>query len=208
MLTPELSFMAPAAALGSIAGAHAEHAAGPAVSDGVLQIGSAAGPRERFIPVTRFALVDRLAQDAAWAPGEAREVRRFFRYLDHWRHQQYGAEMLELELAYEPFNPDSDLLLTRAFSGEERQRMLQRFMRGSERILGQANYERIDPHDVQVILTRESHYGLDLHVDFGAFEECLVYYRGASMSAARSRSSCARRSSTSRSSSASSFCSS
>jgi hypothetical protein len=180
MLTPELSFMAPAAALGSIAGAHAEPAAGPAVSDGVLQIGSAAGPRERFIPVTRFALVDRLAQDAAWASGEAREVRRFFRYLDHWRHQQYGAEMLELEQAYEPFNPDSDLLLTRTFSGEERHRLLQRFMRGAERILEQANYQRIDPHDVQVILTRESHYGLDLHVDFGAFEECLVYYRGAS----------------------------
>src|SRR5512134_1513928 len=179
MLTPDMSLMAPAAALGAIATERAEPVADPAVADDVLQIASA-GPRERFIPVTRFALVDRLAQDAAWASGEAREVRRFFRYLDHWRHQQYGAEMLELEQAYEPFNPDTDLLLTRTFSGEERHRLLQLFMHGAERILEQAHYERIDPHDVQVILTRESHYGLDLHVDFGAFEECLVYYRGAS----------------------------
>jgi hypothetical protein len=31
-----------------------------------------------------------------------------------------------------------------------------------------------------MILTKESHYGLDLYVDFTAFEECLIYYRGAS----------------------------
>ena len=177
MLTPDMSFMAPAAALGAIATDRAEGAGEAAVGD-VQQIGGAS-QREKFIPVTRFALIDRLAQDAAWAPGEGKDVRRFFHYLDHWRHQQYGADLLELEQAYEPFNPDSDLLLTRKFSDEERRRMLQRFMRGAERILEQANYARIEPHDVQVILTRESHYGLDLHVDFGAFEECLVYYRGA-----------------------------
>jgi uncharacterized protein DUF3754 len=177
MLTPEMSFLAPAA-LGAIATERAESPSVPRAAEDAKT--ATAGAREKFIPVTRFALVDRLAQDTAWAPGEGKDVRRFFRYLDHWRHQQYGAELLELEQAYEPFNPDSDLLMTRKYSDEERRRMLQRFMRGAERILEQANYERIEPHDVQVILTRESHYGLDLQVDFGAFEECLVYYRGAS----------------------------
>ena len=49
-----------------------------------------------------------------------------------------------------------------------------------EQLLKRANYERIDPADVSVIMTKESHYGLDLFVDFTAFEECLIYYRGAS----------------------------
>ena len=69
--------------------------------------------KERFIPVTRFALLDRLTSAAAWPAGQAKEARRFFRYLDYWRRQQYNAQLIELEQTYEPFSPDSDLLMTR-----------------------------------------------------------------------------------------------
>ena len=37
-------------------------------------------------------------------------------------------------------------------------------------LLEQANYTRIDPADVKLILTSESHYGLDLQVDMHAFD--------------------------------------
>jgi len=136
--------------------------------------------RERFIPVTRFALLDRLTSPTAWPNGEGRDARRFFRYLDHWRRQQYAAQLHELEETYEPFSPDSDLLMTRAFAPEERAVMQDRIVAGMQKILTQANYVQIDPNDVEQILTRESAYGLDLHVDLGAFEELLIYYRGAS----------------------------
>ncbi len=136
--------------------------------------------RERFIPVTRFALLDRLTAPGTWPAAQAQEARRFFRYLDHWRRQQYNAQLLELEETYEPFSPDSDLLMTRTFSPEERQVMQKRIVAGMTRILEQANYVRIDHTDVAMILTRESAYGLDLYVDLDAFEEVLIYYRGAS----------------------------
>ncbi len=136
--------------------------------------------RERFIPVTRFALLDRLTAPGTWPGSQAQDARRFFRYLDHWRRQQYNAELHELEETYEPFSPDSDLLMTRTFSPEERQVMQQRVREGMMRILEQANYVRIDHNDVETILTRESAYGLDLYVDLDAFEEVLLYYRGAS----------------------------
>ena len=136
--------------------------------------------RERFIPVTRFALLDRLTAPGTWAGAQAQDARRFFRYLDHWRRQQYNAELHQLEETYEPFSPDSDLLMTRTFSPQERQIMQKRVLAGMMRILEQANYERIDHNDVETILTRESAYGLDLHVDLNAFEEVLLYYRGAS----------------------------
>ena len=32
---------------------------------------------------------------------------------------------------------------------------------------------------MKLILTAESHYGLDLHVDMHAFDELMIYYRGA-----------------------------
>ena len=75
--------------------------------------------RERFIPVTRFALLDRLTKPYLWPPGQAAEARRFFRYLDYWRQQQYFAMLLDLEQTYEAFSPDSDLLMTRSFSEEK-----------------------------------------------------------------------------------------
>lgn len=136
--------------------------------------------RERFIPITRFALIDRLANVQAWPRGEAVHARRFFRYLDYWRQQQYSAQMLALEQAYEPFSPDSDLLMTRQYTDNERHALQRRVVSGMEQLLAQANYTKIDPSQIELIMTRESHYGLDLHVDLGAFDELLIYYRGAS----------------------------
>ena len=136
--------------------------------------------RERFIPVTRFALLDRLTQSRTWPKGQAADARRFFRYLDYWRQQQYFALLLDLEQTYETFSPDSDLLMTRSFSEAERQTHKERVFEGVENLLERANYERIDPSDIEMILTRDSHYGLDLFVDMQAFERIAIYYRGAS----------------------------
>ncbi|MCB1483681.1 MAG: DUF3754 domain-containing protein [Hyphomicrobiaceae bacterium] len=136
--------------------------------------------REKFIPVTRFALFERLSQPLAWPPGQATDARRFFRYLDYWRQQQYNSELLEIEQLYEPFSPDSDLLMTRQFTDGEKAALQHRVVKSVEALLIRANYERIDPTDVQIILTRESHYGLDLFVDMDAFDEIVIYYRGAS----------------------------
>jgi hypothetical protein len=137
-------------------------------------------PRERFIPLTTLALVDRLTTPQAWAGSSAEAARRFFRYLDFWRRQQHNRRLMSLLRAYEPFDPDSDLLITREYTAEERKRLQKRSVAEVKRILERANYIAIDPASVELILTKESHYGLDLHVDLGVFEECLLYYRGAS----------------------------
>jgi hypothetical protein len=136
--------------------------------------------RERFIPITFVALLDRLTNPDAWPPGAAAEARRFFRYLDHWRQQQYNARLLRFEESYEPFSPDSDLLITRTYTEEERAELQRRVVEDVEYFLTQANYTRIDPAEVDLILTNESYYGLDLFVDLGAFEELMIFYRGRS----------------------------
>lgn len=136
--------------------------------------------REKFIPVTRFALLDRLTLPSAWPTGQAQDARRFFRYLDYWRQQQYNSQLLELEQIYEAFSPDSDLLMTRQITEEERARLKHRVVSSVESLMQRANYERIDPADVDLILTKDSHYGLDLMVDMKAFDDILIYYRGAS----------------------------
>ncbi|MEL7047731.1 MAG: TMEM143 family protein [Pseudomonadota bacterium] len=137
-------------------------------------------PLEKFIPITRFALMDRLSKPKAWANGEAKAARRFFKYLDYWRHQTYSARLLELDQIYEPFSPDSDLLMTRKFTKDELSRMKTELISEMRSILIQANYEEISSEQVDAILSKDTHYGLDLHVDFDAFEHSMIFYRGAS----------------------------
>ncbi len=135
--------------------------------------------RETFIPITKAALIDRLTHDDAWAPGLAKDARKFFQYLDYWRRQTYSADLREVDKAYEAFNPDSDLLATRAFSDTDRARMQARVVSHVQSLLLRSNYTRILPTDLAA-MTQGSHYGLDLHVDLDAFDELLVYYRGRS----------------------------
>jgi hypothetical protein len=135
--------------------------------------------REKFIPVTALALMDRLSEAPAWPEGEAAKVKRFFMYLANWRQQRYGALLLRLARLYEPFSPDSDLLITRAYTAAEKKDLEKQLVNGVCNLMQQANYTRIDPSQIDIILTKESHYGLDLHVDLQAFDELEIYYRGA-----------------------------
>ena len=149
--------------------------------NGEARYADAAPPQpivERFIPVTALALVDRLTVADAWPNGDHGEARRFFRYLDFWRRQQHNRRLMTLLRAYEPFDPDSDLLITRQYTPDEKKRLQKRAVADVRRILERANYVSIDPKSVELILTKDSHYGLDLHVDLGVFDECLLFYRG------------------------------
>ncbi|MEM8974087.1 MAG: TMEM143 family protein [Pseudomonadota bacterium] len=136
--------------------------------------------RETFIPVTKFALLDRLTRPQAWETGGSTDARRFFRYLAYWRQQQYNTAVMKLDHAYEPFSPDSDLLMTRQYTDGERTSMQARVVAGMRHMLQQANYTCIDRSEAELILTSDSHYGLDFDVDLNAFEELEIYYRGAS----------------------------
>ncbi|MCU0953571.1 MAG: TMEM143 family protein [Hyphomicrobium sp.] len=165
---------------------HGPAAKSKAASDALAHTQGGATPQqpvpayERFIPVTTLALVDRLTGADAWPEGHHQQARRFFRYLDFWRRQQHSRKLMSLLRAYEPFDPDSDLLITRQYTPDEKKRLQKRTVSDVKRVLERANYVAIDPKSVELILTKDSHYGLDLQVDLGVFEECLLYYRGKS----------------------------
>jgi hypothetical protein len=144
--------------------------------------------REKFLPVTRHALLDRLTQPALWPRGDHAQARRFLRYLDYWRRHSYSAKLLDLEQLYEPFSPDTDLLQTRAFTPQERQAMQKRLVAHMADLLAQGNFTRVAAEQFHLILTADdSHYGLDLQVDTDDFEELLIFFRGANTVTERRR---------------------
>ena len=165
----------------SVSGAMDGVAAGEAVKPAAqASLAEAATPhrREKFLPVTRHALLDRLTVPGLWPRGDHTQARRFLRYLDYWRRHGYSVKLLDLEQLYEPFSPDTDLLRTRKFSAEERLAMQKRLVAHMAELLTQGNFTGVAPEDFHIILTKDSHYGLDLQVDTDAFEELLIFYRG------------------------------
>jgi Protein of unknown function (DUF3754) len=169
--------MTAASVSGAMDGVAAGEAAKPAAPASPAAA-AAVHRREKFLPVTRHALLDRLTVAGLWPRGDHAQARRFLRYLDYWRRHGYSVKLLDLEQVYEPFSPDSDLLRTRKFSAEERLAMQKRLVAHMAELLEQGNFSRVDPNDFHIILTKDSHYGLDLQVDTDAFEELLIFYRG------------------------------
>jgi hypothetical protein len=70
--------------------------------------------------------------------------------------------------------------VTRTLTEGERRALQKQVVSQVEWLLQQANYVRIDPAQVELIITKDSHYGLDLHVDLKAFDDLLIYSRGLS----------------------------
>lgn len=144
--------------------------------------------RETFIPVTRFAILERLTKESAWPTNEAETVKKFFKFLAAWRHQSYAIRLLKLKEAYLPFSPDRDTVRAIQYSPEQKARLQRRLIKLMKCLLQQANYRPISAKALDEIFAEDSSYGLDLEVDLSEFEELLIYSRGATVVHKRRRS--------------------
>lgn len=134
--------------------------------------------REKFIPIARFALVDRLIQPGAWVADHPADARRLFQFIGLWRKQRYTEHTLRLQQSYEPFSPDTDLLVTRTYSSQERAAMQKRVIAEMAALMEGADFETVDVKQALSAMGQQTHYGLDLEVDLTMFEELALYYSG------------------------------
>ena len=137
---------------------------------------SQADPEERFIPVTRHDLLDRLARPEVWGK-EIEEIKTLFRVLVHWRRLDYSERQRELVRDYHPFNPDADMkgepLAEARLADRQRE-----FLRHIRHLLERGNFVEIPNGTIPKLLAEQNPYGIELKVDLGEFEELLIYYRG------------------------------
>lgn len=147
-------------------------ASAPAIAGGP---GSA---RERFIPVTRFALRERLFRARGWQGEGARTWRKTLHCLEAWRHQAYRERLLGLLECYLPFSPDRDTVRLLEIEPEAMAQTAQRLLDGIEELLVRANYTRVSEDDLQRFLRERTPYGLHLEVDLSEYDHVLLYYRG------------------------------
>lgn len=137
------------------------------------------GDHERFIPVTRPALRDRLFRARGWQGEEERRWRKALHCLAAWRHQIYREKLQTLLECYLPFSPDRDTERLLDLTPEAMAQSGARLLAGIEDLLVRANYIRISEPDLERFLRERTPYGLHLEVDLSEYELMLLYYRGS-----------------------------
>jgi len=135
--------------------------------------------RERFIPVEKTELVQRLAEVDLGASANRERFLLFSKILDSLFHFEFHELTEALTSSYHPFNPDSDTVATRRYSQEERIAREAHLMETFKRVLNQANYQQITETDLAYAIHRESLFRINLWVDFDDFENQLIFRRGS-----------------------------
>ncbi len=136
--------------------------------------------REKFIPISRLALMDRLANEEkqGLAANGANSCKDLFRYLSVWRHQTYQKRAANLKKYYLPFSPDRDTKRITQYSDEQLAEFKTGLIEEIKVLVTQANYDAITPERLQELLQSNSAHGLELKVDLSEFDEVLIYARG------------------------------
>jgi Protein of unknown function (DUF3754) len=135
--------------------------------------------RERFIPIGKAELVDGLSRSLLVPPNGRDTFLYFSKILDSIFHFEFHEQTKALQEHYAPFNPDSDTVISRRFSHEERNAHEEQLMAAFKDVLNQANYQQITETDLAFAMNRESLFKINLFVDFEDFENQLVFGRGS-----------------------------
>lgn len=141
---------------------------------------------EAFIPISKFALLERLTHDKDWE-GDPSYCSRFFFYLVAWRHQVFREKLNELKKAYLPFSPDRDTVKVLQYSPEELSASQDQLLDEVANLVLRANYNHLTREDMERVFTGQSPHGLELKVDLSEYEQLLLFYRGSGFETTQKR---------------------
>ncbi|MDX2494085.1 MAG: TMEM143 family protein [Desulfuromusa sp.] len=135
--------------------------------------------RERFIPVDKVELVNRLSHSTIVAAADREDYFLFSKLLDSYFHFEFHSQTENLKQSYLPFNPDSDTLNLQELSPAECKIHESQLIDTFKEVLNQANFQQINEEDLSYAVSEESLLKLNLYVDFDDFENQLVFRRGS-----------------------------
>ncbi len=135
--------------------------------------------KERFIPVTRYALMERLQRPQSWPPGIFDDAMATLQSLAAWRHQIYAQRLNVLMESYLPFSPDRDTVRVIEYSDEELLQKRKSLIKRLAALLERANYEEVSHEELDDFFVARGPYDLNLKVDMDEYDEVLVFYRGS-----------------------------
>ena len=134
--------------------------------------------REHYIPLRKSDLVTLLCSDKQLPAAEREPFRQFCRLAGAVFHFEYQQQLEELKDAYAPFDPDSETRPLRPPTSEERQKDLGEVFDRFVSLMERANFKHLTRQEIEAALDGKSAWGLDMDVDFNAFERLEMFVRG------------------------------
>jgi hypothetical protein len=131
---------------------------------------------ERFIPFRKTSIVTMCADEVP--AGERESFQAFAELLASLLHHELRARLEALKDTYYPFSPDSDVRTIAESDPAERQAAQRRLVDELTALAEYANFERINPDDLDRAFVEESLVKVRLEADFDDFEEVVFYRRG------------------------------
>ncbi len=144
--------------------------------------------REHFIPIRVADLVEFLCTEAGpsndrpLSADEQALFRKFTRSVSLHVHAVYQAELRQLKDSYASFDPDADPKPLRPLTSAERGKEITRLFDTFVHLMKRANYVHMTRPEVEQVMQGASDWGVDMHVEWEAFERIEVFYRGKSLS--------------------------
>ena len=135
--------------------------------------------REQFIPIRKVDLLEALCAEPCLSPHEASDFRRLAELIQAVFHHRYHLTLEELKEAYDYFNPDIVTPPRAELSAAEKTQRLDLFIDKFGRVLERgANFKRLGRAELDAALAESSAWGLNLVVDFDAFDRLELFARG------------------------------
>src|SRR5262245_29010188 len=140
--------------------------------------GSAARPREHYIPLRPADLVEKLANEPSVTIFEREQFRQLCQLLQATIHHDYRSRLEELQAAYAPFDPDDDAAEQFALEKHELAARCRRLFDRFDSLLMRANYRRISREELEAAIRAPNTAGPNLQLDLALFERLEIYVRG------------------------------
>jgi hypothetical protein len=140
--------------------------------------------REHYIPLRRSDLIEMLlkdqgvANDRPMTAAERDTFRQFCRLVTATYHFEYHQKLEELKDEYAPFDPDSVTVTLKPLSPEEKQKRLEGLFVQFTWLMERANYKHLSRQEIEAALEGASDWGINMDVDFNAFERLEMFVRG------------------------------
>ncbi len=135
--------------------------------------------RQRFISVDLQEIIDDLSQTPGWSEEQRKAFQSFCHVFAALYHYKFKNQLDEIKRAYQPFNPDIDVITKKDYTLQDYQQLRHLLIKNVKSLLNQANYEALSIEDLNLAMTEASPYGVNVSINLDDYADVLVYYRGA-----------------------------
>ena len=133
--------------------------------------------RERFLPIKKVALRDRMLADARLSSNEREQLGKLFELIEARFHFEFREKLEHLKTVYDSFDPDADVLRPQRATGDlvaQREELSRAFAQ----LLEDANYVEMPWERIIACAEYQSQVGVSVKANLSDYAQLQVFYRG------------------------------